>query len=89
MFNPRIKDETGNVYGRLTVLRMYDRSKDSVALSSPGAYWVCRCECGNETIVYSGSLRKGQTRSCGCLRSELAKERFTKIWANYRESRAV
>lgn len=28
--------------------------------------WKCRCDCGNETIVLGGSLRKGTTQSCGC-----------------------
>ena len=84
-----IIDETGNVYGRLTVVELYDRKKDIFACTSPGAYWVCRCECGNEVIVYSGSLRKGHTRSCGCLRSELASKRFSKVWQLYRESEAL
>jgi hypothetical protein len=31
--------------------------------------WQCRCDCGREVRVPSGSLRSGATRSCGCLRA--------------------
>lgn len=32
--------------------------------------WVCRCDCGNVTPPIRGySLRCGNTRSCGCLKS--------------------
>lgn len=29
--------------------------------------WLCKCECGNETIVYGSHLRNGDTLSCGCI----------------------
>jgi len=28
--------------------------------------WLCVCDCGNVTIVPTGNLRSGNTRSCGC-----------------------
>lgn len=87
MFYPRTIDETGKVYGRLTVLRMYDKNTNRSRYydKRPGAFWVCRCECSEEVIVYGGALRRGQTRSCGCLRSELSSERGLKRWAKIRE----
>jgi hypothetical protein len=30
--------------------------------------WNCRCACGTEREVEGGSLRRGQSRSCGCVR---------------------
>jgi hypothetical protein len=30
-------------------------------------FWNCKCECGTERILSSGSLRKGKPKSCGCL----------------------
>ena len=60
---PKLKDETGNRYGRLTVLRRYDVHDPS----QRGAYWLCRCDCGTEVAVISTRLRNGNTRSCGCL----------------------
>lgn len=30
-------------------------------------FWMCRCDCGNETEVRIGNIRFGRTKSCGCL----------------------
>ena len=67
-----LKDESGNVYGRLTVIERAE-NKDG------RAYWKCRCECGKETIVSGKNLRNGNTKSCGCLIGEATKERCRKI----------
>lgn len=37
-------------------------------------YWRCKCDCGNEKIVCSTSLLKGQVKSCGCLVAERMSE---------------
>jgi len=34
------------------------------------ALWVCRCQCGTVVTVTSVALRKGECKSCGCLRRE-------------------
>lgn len=34
--------------------------------------WLCKCDCGNEIATLAGSLRSGETRSCGCLQKEKA-----------------
>ena len=33
--------------------------------------WKCLCDCGNYTVVPTGSLTSRQTKSCGCLNNEL------------------
>lgn len=33
---------------------------------------LCRCDCGNVREVLKGNLIKGNTRSCGCLKRDLA-----------------
>ena len=63
-----LADLTGAVFGRLTVL---------YRASLPGKpRWVCRCECGAEHVAWSSCLRRGDTRSCGCLRRELQSQRM-------------
>lgn len=56
-------DEAGNQYGRLTVVEQVDDDR-------PGAYWLCKCECGERKVVKGRSLRSGHTRSCGCLQRD-------------------
>jgi hypothetical protein len=57
----RFKDETGNRYGRLTVLRLDEMRKGQ-------AFFVCGCVCGQEVRVRGANLRRGNTTSCGCSR---------------------
>ena len=57
-------DETGNTYTRLTVVEKSEQSQD-------GAMWICKCECGNEVIVKGANLRRGTSKSCGCLQKEI------------------
>lgn len=65
----RFVDETGKRYGRLVVIG-YNNKKDR----PHGASWICKCDCGNETIVRGGTLRSEKSNSCGCLRLERAFE---------------
>ena len=59
----KIINEIGNKYGRLTVLKETGRDKYGKAL------WLCKCDCGNTTIVSGVYLRNDQVKSCGCLRN--------------------
>ena len=56
-------DMSGQIFGRLTVIRRN-------GTRGSGALWLCRCECGNEVTVARSELKRGQSKSCGCLRSE-------------------
>lgn len=62
-----IKDLTGQKFGRLTVLELDSSQYDD----NRGARWICQCDCGNIVSVLSGRLVSGQTRSCGCSRSNI------------------
>jgi len=59
----KIKDITGQRFGKITVIRKGDRiiypSGDSKIS------WICICDCGNEVITTGSSLRVGNTTSCG------------------------
>lgn len=69
-------DMTGQRFGRLTVLeRVEDYCLDYYGWTDRKAMWRCRCDCGAEVTVIGANLRRGATRSCGCLRSDLMKER--------------
>lgn len=61
-------DLSGQRFGRLTVLERsgaYRSKKGQIQTR-----WLCRCDCGNNTVVHGASLKKGATRSCGCIRTE-------------------
>ena len=64
-------DLIGQRFGRLLVVREFGISHQKVM-------WECLCDCGKTTKVASGNLRSGLSKSCGCLKDELTKERFTK-----------
>ena len=49
--------------------------------------WECQCDCGNITRVITTYLKTGHTKSCGCRRSEAAKENFTKDIKNIKFNR--
>lgn len=63
----RMIDLTHQRFGRLVV-----EKKANEAAPNGNAQWVCRCDCGRRTVVDGYSLRKGTTRSCGCLRREIS-----------------
>ena len=70
----KLKDLTGQRFGGLTVVK-----RDGTYVSPDGLTttpkWLCKCECGNETVVIGRNLKDGRTRSCGCLRKEIRKAR--------------
>lgn len=56
-------DITGQRYGRLTAIKR--------TTSKHNSRWICRCDCGNETIATLCHLRAHHTTSCGCRHGEL------------------
>ena len=62
-------DLTGNIYGRLTVICQVENTKEG------RARWKCRCDCGNEKDIPGKDLRRGNIKSCGCLRREASSSR--------------
>lgn len=64
-------DLTGKKFTRLTVIKEIGRSKRRDIL------WLCRCDCGKEKILPTRKLKSGEIRSCGCLRNDMVKDRFT------------
>ena len=79
------RDLTGMVYGRLTVLRRAEPTKDG------RSRWLCRCECGTEKAIRTTKLTSGSTVSCGCHRQENKIKhgqhgtRLYSIWSNMKQ----
>lgn len=56
----RVKDLTGQRFGKLTVVSraangVYERSR-----------WNCVCDCEGTTTSYAADLKRGHSTSCGC-----------------------
>lgn len=76
---------TNQRFGRLVATKYMDKKNTN-------ARWLCQCDCGNESVVYTNNLRRGLTRSCGCLMMEThsthgeasnkTRTREYRIWAN-------
>lgn len=60
----KTKNLVGMRFGKLIVLEFsgYKRGK-----YHSKAYWLCKCDCGNEKEIAADQLLQGITRSCGCL----------------------
>ena len=61
-----IKDLTGQKFNRLIATKLVGQDWNGCAL------WLCKCDCGKEITVLSNNLRRGNTKSCGCLHRESA-----------------
>lgn len=73
----RLKDVTGQRFGRLVVVRRFGSN------SKKSATWLCACDCGGSTIVPTTHLLDGHTASCGCL----SKERFRAMVTRHGQAR--
>lgn len=63
------KEMIGQKFNKLTVISLQDYDVN-------GARWLCRCDCGNITVVSGKKLRSGGVKSCGCLNQENARKRL-------------
>jgi len=59
----KVIDLSEQRFGRLTVIEpVYNQQKKM--------RWLCQCECGSKVLVRSSNLLSGETKSCGCIKSE-------------------
>ena len=73
----RFIDLTGRQFERLTVI---ERVEDCVQPSGQHkTSWLCQCICGKHIIATTSNLRKGHTKSCGCLQKEITINTFSKF----------
>jgi hypothetical protein len=58
-----LNDLTGLIFGSLTAIEL-GNSKGN------GAWWRCKCKCGNNKEIRSSDLLRGKVKSCGCEHKE-------------------
>lgn len=77
------RDRTGERYHHLTCLK-WEKRGDYI-------YWLCKCDCGNETWVRGINLSSGAVKSCGCLNEHhnrihgMSHTRLHGIWSKMNE----
>lgn len=68
---PKLKDISGEVFGRLTAIRR------DIDHDGHNSRWWCECSCGNVKSISLPGLRSGDIKSCGCLLRETTIDRST------------
>ena len=64
----KLSIKIGDKFNNLTVI---SRAEDHITSKGKKCIqWHCRCDCGNKTIVRTGDLKNGKTKSCGCFRTQ-------------------
>lgn len=66
------EDLTGKKFGRLTVVSFSHMNKNHKSC------YLCQCDCGKYVTVIGNNLKKGTSKSCGCLNIEKIIQRNTK-----------
>lgn len=57
-------DLTGEKFGRLTAIKRIGLNKRNEII------WLFKCDCGNNKVALANDVKRGNTRSCGCLQYE-------------------
>lgn len=78
-------NRVGQKYNMLTVI---EQAEDQYTSSGKKhIMWKCRCDCGNETVVWGTRLANGHTKSCGCLQKKKAIETLNILNAQKQENK--
>jgi hypothetical protein len=80
------KDITGERFGKLVALQLAEQPNKAY-----GKYWLCLCDCGKKKVIAGQSLRKGSTKSCGCISFEKralpeGESSFNALYLRYRNN---
>ena len=74
------KDLTGGKFERWNVIREVEIPEHKNKFKK--THWLCRCDCGNESIISTSGLRSKHSTSCGCYRKEMQSLPFGESNAN-------
>lgn len=72
---PSFKNIAGQRFGRWTVIEETERNEKG------RRYYICQCDCGKKKNVSLASLHHN-SKSCGCLKREVASKKYTKDLTN-------
>lgn len=75
-------DLTNKRFGRLVV-------QYPVKIKGEPLRWHCKCDCGNEKDIVPNSLKRGLTKSCGCLQKNIVSNNFSKDLTGQRFGRLI
>ena len=71
--------QIGDEFGRLTVYKINVKPPDGVSYAKKLGKWCkCKCSCKRIITIPEASLLNGSTKSCGCLRAEIARKQLEK-----------
>lgn len=80
---PAFIDITGQKFNKLTAIKYLGNQN-----------WLCKCDCGNDSITTAGRMKSGNTKSCGCIKRSvlgisttkhgMAGTRTHRIWKSMR-----
>lgn len=68
--NPEEEVSVGDRFGLLTVQGFQPEDEKEA---------ICTCDCGNVKVTNVTTLKKGEAKSCGCIRSEIKARRYTPV----------
>ncbi|NOQ48439.1 MAG: hypothetical protein GQ576_04785 [Methanococcoides sp.] len=76
---PKLKP--GQKFNRLTIISFHHSDKRW------RKHYLCKCECGTERVIQGSLMASGNTKSCGCLSTEVRKS--TRVSKNHTEITAI
>lgn len=80
---PRPRQQlVGTVVGYWTIIA---QDTDKQASTGIKRVLVAKCRCGTIRAVLEQNIISGQSKSCGCLQREKAKERQKEIWRKIKQ----
>lgn len=68
----------GKVYGRLTVVKPLKKREGKYKMQ-----YLCKCDCGNETVKRLDLLKSGHTVSCGCYHKEIVSKENSHFYKEF------
>ena len=75
-----MESRIGAKFGLLTIV-----GRSEIDNGGRSKKWTCHCQCGNFKDVEYSSLKRGLTKSCGCLNKQMSSDRIKKFNEDFPE----